>query len=166
MATAKEFFHLINEDSEQKAQILTPLINWFQLHERLTRKHACENLVYMVNELLIPYFASQARFIKSNHAGRLCWLTNLLKSAHGQHLLNDAAKDSRLKREQTAQETKANQRSNHPLNEFEWTDPESGMRFYDDEVEGSVNIPEDAPARPTMTAIWNVLSREWTSPQL
>lgn len=166
LATAKEFFHLINEDSAQKAQILTPLINWFQLHERLTRKHACENLVYMVNELLIPYFASQARFMKSNHAGRLCWLTNLLKSAHGQHLLNDAAKDSRLKREQTAQETKANQRSNHPLNEFEWTDPESGMRFYDDEVEGSVNIPEDAPARPTMTAIWNVLSREWTSPQL
>lgn len=71
--------------------------------------------------------------MKSNHAGRLCWLTNLLKSAHGQHLLNDAAKDSRLKREQTAQETKANQRSNHPLNEFEWTDPKSGMRFYEDE---------------------------------
>lgn len=29
LASAKEFFHLINEDSAQKAQILTPLINWF-----------------------------------------------------------------------------------------------------------------------------------------
>lgn len=100
LAAAKEFFHLINKDSTQKAQILTPLINWFQLHEGLTRKHACENLIYLVNELLIPYFASQARFMKSNHTGRLCWLNNLLKSAHGQHLLNDAARTNREKRKQ------------------------------------------------------------------
>ena len=156
-------FHLINEDSAQKAQILTPLINWFQLHEGLTRKHACENLVYMVNELLIPYFASQARFMKSNHTGRLCWLNNLLKSAHGQHLLNDAARGGRQKREQAAQENRTNQRNNHPLSEFEWTDPESGMRFYDDVDEGTVNIPEEAQPRPSAKAIWNVLSNQWTT---
>lgn len=161
LAAAKEFFHLINEDSTQKAQILTPLINWFQLHERLTRAHACENLVYMVNELLIPYFAGQARFMKSNHAGRLCWLSNLLKSAHGQHLMNDAARGARLKREQTVQENLVNRRSNHPLSEFEWTDPESAMRFYDDALEGMVNIPNDALPRPSAKAIWNVLSKQW-----
>ncbi len=161
LAAAKEFFHLINKDSTQKAQILTPLINWFQLHEGLTRKHACENLIYLVNELLIPYFASQARFMKSNHTGRLCWLNNLLKSAHGQHLLNDAARTNREKRKQAVHEIKSNQRSNHPLNEFEWTDPESEMRFYDDEMEGTVNIPEDAPPRPSAKATWNVLSNKW-----
>ena len=166
LAAAKEFFHIINEDSAQKAQMLTPLINWFQLHEGLTRKHACENLVYMVNELLIPYFASQTRFMKSNHIGRLCWLGNLLKSAHGQHLLNDAAKDSRLKREQQARDTRKNQRDNHPVSEFEWTDPETGTRFYDDDDEGTVNIPENALPRPSAKAIWNVLSNQWTSPQL
>ena len=161
LAAAKEFFHLINKDSTQKAQILTPLINWFQLHEGLTRKHACENLIYLVNELLIPYFASQARFMKSNHTGRLCWLSNLLKSAHGQHLLNDAARTNREKRKQAVHEIRSNQRSNHPLNEFEWTDPESEMRFYDDEMEGTVNIPEDAPPRPSAEATWNVLSNKW-----
>ena len=161
LAAAKEFFHLINKDSTQKAQILTPLINWFQLHEGLTRKHACENLIYLVNELLIPYFASQARFMKSNHTGRLCWLNNLLKSAHGQHLLNDAARTNREKRKQAVHEIKSNQRSIHPLNEFEWTDPESEMRFYDDEMEGTVNIPEDAPPRPSAKATWNVLSNKW-----
>lgn len=161
LATAKEFFHLINENSTQKAQMLTPLINWFQLHEGLTRKHACENLIYLVNELLIPYFASQARFMKSNHTGRLCWLNNLLKSPHGQHLLNDAARTNREKRKQVVHETRNNQRSNHPLSEFEWTDPESEMRFYDDEVEGMVNIPEGAPARPSAEATWNVLSNKW-----
>ena len=165
LVAAKEFFHLINEDSAQKAQILTPLINWFQLHEGLTRKHACENLVYMVNELLIPYFASQARFMKSNHTGRLCWLNNLLKSAHGQHLLNDAARGGRQKREQAVQENRTNQRNNHPLSEFEWTDPESGMRFYDDTIEGAVNIPDEAQPRPSAEAIWNVLSKEWVLPQ-
>lgn len=161
LAAAKEFFHLINKDSTQKAQILTPLINWFQLHEGLTRKHARENLIYLVNELLIPYFASQARFMKSNHTGRLCWLSNLLKSAHGQHLLNDAARTNREKRKQAVHEIRSNQRSNHPLNEFEWTDPESEMRFYDDEMEGTVNIPEDAPPRPSAEATWNVLSNKW-----
>lgn len=161
LATAKEFFHLINENSTQKAQMLTPLINWFQLHEGLTRKHACENLIYLVNELLIPYFASQARFMKSNHAGRLCWLNNLLKSPHGQHLLNDTARTNREKRKQVIHEIRTNQRSNHPLSEFEWTDPESEIRFYDDEVEGMVNIPEGAPARPSAEATWNVLSNKW-----
>lgn len=164
LAAAKEFFHLINGNSTQKAQVLTPLINWFQMHEGLTRKHACENLVYLVNELLIPYFAGQARFMKSNHTGRLCWLSNLLKSAHGQHLLNDAARGSRQKREQVALETKKNQRDNHPVNEFEWTDPETGMRFYDDKDEGAVNIPADAEARPSGNAVWNVLSKEWILP--
>jgi len=161
LASAKKFFHLINEDSAQKAQILTPLINWFQQHEGLTRSHACENLVYLVNGLLIPYFAGQARFMKSNHIGRLCWLNNLLKSAHGQHLMNDAARGSREKRIETAQENRINQRNNHPVNEFEWTDPETGMRFYDDDLEGAVNIPEEALPRPTAEAVWNVLSEEW-----
>lgn len=161
LASAKEFFHLINEDSAQKAQILTPLINWFQLHEGLTRSHACENLVYLVNELLIPYFASQARFMKSNHVGRLCWLNNLMKSAHGQHLMNDAARGSREKRAETARENRINQRNNHPVSEFEWTDPETGMRFYDDDLEGAVNIPEEAQPRPSAEAVWNVLSKEW-----
>lgn len=163
LAAAKDFFHIINETPEQKAQVLTPLINWFQLHEGLTRGHACENLVFLVNELLIPYFAGQARFMKSNHVGRLCWLNNLLKSAHGQHLMNDAARGSREKRTQTAQENRKNQRNNHPVNEFEWTDPETGMRFYDDELEGTVNIPEGAQPRPTRVAMWNVLSREWVN---
>lgn len=160
-AAVKEFFHLINEIPEQKAQIFTPLIDWFQQHEGLTRSHACANLVYLVNELLLPYFAAQARFLKSNHVGRLCWLRNLLKSPHGQHLLNDAARAGREKRQQDVRQQRVNQRNNHPLCEFEWTDSESGMRFYDDPVEGAVNIPEGAQPRPSATAVWNVLSAGW-----
>lgn len=161
-AAVKEFFHLINENAEQKAQMFTPLINWFQLHENLSRPHACDNLVYLVNELLTPYFAAQARFLKSNHVGRLCWLRNLLKSPHGQHLLNDAARAGREKREQDVKQQRVNRRNNRPLSEHEWTDPETGFRFYDDAEEGSIQIPADAQPRPSAGAVWNVLSREWS----
>lgn len=66
-----------------KMRIFTPLIDGFQQKEGLAREDACANLVYLVNELLVPYFASQERFMKSTHVGRLCWLSNLLKSAGG-----------------------------------------------------------------------------------
>lgn len=161
VAAVKEFFHLINEAPEQKEQILTPLIDWFQLHEKLTRSNACDNLVYLVNELLVPYFASQIRFMKSNHVGRLCWLRNLLKSPHGQHLLNDAARAGRVRREQDIREKRINQRNNHPVSPFEWMDEETGLRFYDDEAEGAVNIPDGAQPRPSEQAVWNVLSGSW-----
>lgn len=161
LATAKEFFHLINQDAAQKAQILTPLIDLFEEEQGLTRSHACENLVILVNELLIPHFVVQPRFMKSNHVGRICWLSNLLKSARGKQLMNEAAEKGRKKRAQNRQENQNNLRNNHPLSQFEWTDPESGMRFYDDDIEGVVNIPMDAVPRPSAEAVWNVLSHIW-----
>ena len=45
-----------------KMRIFTPLIDGFQQKEGLAREDACANLVYLVNELLVPYFASQERF--------------------------------------------------------------------------------------------------------
>ena len=160
-AIAKEFFHLINQDAVQKAQIFTPLIDQFEKEEGLNRKHACENLIILVDELLIPYFVSQSKFSESNHAGRIAWLKNLLKSAHGKHLINQAVKSGREKRAQSRLDNQTNQRNNRPLCEFEWTDPESGMRFYDDDIEGVVNIPKDALPRPSAEAVWNVLSQTW-----
>lgn len=160
-AAVKDFFHLINETPEEKAQMLTPLIDWFELHEKITRCHARDNLVQLVNGMLIPYFACRARFLDISHAGRLCWLSNLLKSPHGQHLLNQAAREGRQAREQEAKEMQVDRRNNHPLCEFEWTDEETGLRFYDDATEGAVNIPADAEPRPSEGAVWNVLRRGW-----
>ena len=123
-------------------RILTPLIDGFQQKEGLAREDACANLVYLVNELLVPYFASQERFMKSTHVGRLCWLNNLLKSAGGLRMLKDAADAGRRKRLQCIADMRGEQRNNHPL-------------------EGMVNIPDDAPPRPGAKAEWNVLSGEW-----
>ena len=99
--------------------------------------------------------------MKSTHVGRLCWLNNLLKSAGGLRMLKDAADAGRRQRVQNLADMRGEQRNNHPLCEFEWTDKESGLRFYDDPLEGMVNIPDDAPPRPGAKAEWNVLSGEW-----
>lgn len=161
LATAREFFHQLNESPEQRSQTLTPLIDRFQQQEGITREHARENVIYLVNELLIPYFASQPHFLRTSHAGRLAWLNNLLKSAHGAHLIAQAAQACRTRRLAQAAENHSRLRDNHPLSPHEWTDPATSSRFYDDEDEGMVPIPTDAPPRPSDTAVWNVISKEW-----
>ena len=161
LEAARNFFHLINKNPMDKMRIFTPLIDGFQQKEGLAREDACANLVYLVNELLVPYFASQERFMKSTHVGRLCWLSNLLKSAGGLRMLKDATDAGRRQRVQNLADMRSEQRNNHPLCEFEWTDKESGLRFYDDPLEGMVNIPDNAPPRPGAGAEWNVLSGKW-----
>ena len=166
LEAARNFFHLINKNPMDKMRIFTPLIDGFQQKEGLAREDACANLVYLVNELLVPYFASQERFMKSTHVGRLCWLSNLLKSAGGLRMLKDATDAGRQQRVQNLADMRSEQRNNHPLCEFEWTDKESGLRFYDDPLEGMVNIPDNAPPRPGAGAEWNVLSGKWGSCEL
>lgn len=161
-----EFFHRINEDPEQKARILLPLIGYFQQQEKTDRSQACRTLVCLVNEQLIPYFTAHPQFLNTAHAGRLIWLGNLLKSSYGSRMLGEAMRSSRRKREQEMQEKSREQldelRSFHPVSPHEWTDRESEQRFYDGHEEGPILIPADAPPRPTSTAQWNVLSKEWS----
>ena len=165
----KEFFHRINTSKEEKAGILTPLIDRFQQQEGIDRLQACRILVCLVNEKLIPYFAAQVKFQKLNHTGRLAWLANLLKSSHGQHLIAQAIQSGRTKREQEARENCRKQcselRSFHPVSPHEWSDRKSGLRFYDDATEGTVLIPTEAAPRPSEKAVWNVLSQQWNEEQ-
>lgn len=165
LKAAQEFFHHLNSDKAEKAQILVPLIGHFQQQEGSDRPQACRMLVCLVNEHLIPYFASQPKFMNINHKGRTAWLVNLLKSPHGQRLINTAAQATRLKCKQEATENSLKQRNElrsfHPLSPHEWTDRESNLRFYEDETEGTVLIPAGATPRPDATALWNVLAEEW-----
>ena len=115
-----------------------------------------------MNELLIPHFIAQEKFWRMKHNGRLAWLKNLLKSAHGRELLKKAAEAGKqrrsLQRKQALAEVKQN---NRPLSPYEWTDPVTGTRFYEDEVEGRVTIPKEAPPRPSDSTFWNVLKKSW-----
>ena len=148
----------------ERAEYLEPLITYFQQQEAgVPREEACADVVYLVNELLIPHFIKQEKFMRMKHNGRLSWLKNLLKSGHGKELMRKAAEAGRqrraLKKQQALQEVKLH---NRPLSPYEWTDPVSGKRFYEDAEEGQVTIPADAPPRPNDGAFWNVIKKSWT----
>ena len=157
------FFHEVNANPAEKAEVLQPLITFFQQQEPgLPREEACADVVHLVNELLIPHFTTQERFLRMKHNGRLAWLKNLLKSAHGKELLKKAAEAGKLRRLQQRQQALAEvKQNNRPLSPHEWTDPVSGTRFYEDAVEGTVTIPKEAPPRPSEDAFWNVIQRRW-----
>ena len=159
------FFHEINTNPEQKAELLEPLIRFFQDQEAgVPREEACADVVYLVDELLIPHFVAQERFVRMKHSGRLAWLRNLLKTAHGKELMRKAAEAGRQRRALKKQQAQAEViLNNRPLSPYEWTDPESGTRFYEDAIEGRVTIPADAPPRPNDQSFWNVIKKSWNS---
>ena len=159
----RKFFHEINTNPAEKAEVLDPLIHFFQDQEAgVPREEACTDVVYLVDELLIPHFIAQERFVRMKHSGRLAWLRNLLKSAHGKELMRKAAEAGRQRRALKQQQAQAEvMLNNRPLSPYEWTDPESGTRFYEDAIEGRVTIPADAPPRPSDAAFWNVIQRCW-----
>ena len=161
----RKFFHEINIRPTEKAEVLEPLIRYFQLQEAgVPREEACIDVVYLVNELLIPHFVAQEKFLKMKHNGRLAWLKNLLKSAHGKELMKRAAVSGRQRRALKQQKEQTELiLNNRPLSPYEWTEPKSGIRFYEDEQEGRLMIPADAPPRPSDTAFWNVIQKSWNS---
>ena len=161
----RKFFHEINTHPAEKAEVLDPLIAFFQQQEPgLPREEACTDVVYLVNELLIPHFIAQEKFFKMKHNGRLAWLKNLLKSAHGKELLKKAAEAGKQRRLQQRQQALNDvKQNNRPLSPHEWTDPETGTRFYEDALEGWVTIPKEAPPRPSERAFWNVIKKTWSS---
>lgn len=158
---AKEFFHLLNEDAELRKQMLLPLISEFEKKERLSRKNARRCLVYLVNEILIPYFARKKEFGQMPHEGRICWLRNLLKAPVGTAFKTKSAASVRVQREQEATEFRQTLKTNRPLSPHEWQNPTTETRWYDDAKEGDLQIPAQAPPRPTDTAWWDVIDEVW-----
>ena len=160
----RKFFHEINANPAEKAEVLQPLIAWFQHQEPgLPREEACADVVHLVNELLIPHFIAQEKFLRMKHNGRLAWLRNLLKTAHGRELLKKAAEAGRQRRLQHKQQALAEvKQNNRPLSPYEWTDPNTGTRFYEDPAEGLVTIPKEAPPRSSEDSFWNVIQRKWS----
>lgn len=158
---AAEFFHRLNATPEEKQQVLVPLIDHIAAAHHYTRPRALQGLVILVNHFLIPHFDAIPRFAQTSHTGRIIWLQNLMKTRHGQGLVGQAI--ARLGKELTRglEEKRRKLREFRPVSPFEWKDPDNGIRYYDDPIDGKVEIPRDAPPRPAETAIWNVLSHEW-----
>lgn len=158
---AKDFFHRINVTPGEKQQILLPLIDSIAARHNYTRPRAAEALVILVNEILIPYFDADPRFLKTTHAGRIIWLKNLLKTRHGDTLMQQAIQKLCKTLVQDVEKKRRKRREFRPISPFEWKDPDKDIRYYDDPLDGKVELPADAPPRPSETAVWNIISQEW-----
>ena len=158
---AAAFFHRLNAGPEEKRRVLVPLINSIATDYNYTRPRALQVLVILVNQFLIPYFDADPRFFKNSHTGRIIWLQNLMKTRHGQSLMEQAIARLSSELSKDVEKKRKKLREFRPVSPFEWKDPDKDIRYYDDPIDGKAEIPEDAPPRPADTAIWNVLSREW-----
>lgn len=158
---ATAFFHRLNASPEDKKRVLVPLINRIAAGHNYTRPRALQGLVILVNQFLIPYFDSDPRFFKNSHTGRIIWLQNLMKTRHGQSLMEQAVARLGSEVSKDLEEKRRKLREFRPVSPFEWKDPDKGIRYYEDPIDGKVEIPENAPPRPADAAIWNVLSEEW-----
>ena len=158
---ATDFFHRLNTTHEEKQRVLVPLINRIAADHHYTRPRALQALVILVNQFLIPYFDSDPRFSRNSHVGRIIWLQNLMKTRHGQSLMEKAVARLSSELSKDLEEKRRKLREFRPVSPFEWKDAGKGLRYYDDPIDGKVEIPENAPPRPAETAIWNVLSKEW-----
>ena len=158
---ATNFFHRLNASPEEKQRVLVPLINSIAAGHNYSRPRALQGLVILVNQFLIPYFDSDPRFSRNSHTGRIIWLQNLMKTRHGQSLMEQAIAQLGSELNKDLEEKRRKLREFRPVSPFEWKDPYKDIRYYDDPIDGKVEIPENAPPRPTDTAIWNVLSEEW-----
>ncbi|WP_455659808.1 hypothetical protein [Phocaeicola faecalis] len=160
-SSAKEFFHRINANPEEKQAILVPIIDRIATDRNYTRRRALDTLVILVNEFLIPHFDAQSTFAKTSHNGRIIWLQNLIKTRHGEKLIQQATQKLGETLLKNLEEHRKKLREFRPVSPFEWKDADKDIRYYDDPIDEKVEIPADAPPRPCDTAIWNILSKEW-----
>ena len=161
LSPATDFFHRLNTTPEDKQRVLIPLINRIATIHNYTRPRALQTLVILVNQFLIPHFNADPRFSRNSHAGRIIWLQNLMKTRHGQSLMEQAVARLSSELSKDLEEKRRKLREFRPVSPFEWKESDKNIRYYDDPIDGKVEIPENAPPRPAETAIWNVLSKEW-----
>lgn len=132
--------------------------------EKFSQNEAREILRIMMYCHIKPYFMDSERFFKTeSFTNRVAWLQSLLYSAYGKRLLGKAKvqykRTCNRKHRQEVQADVQNRRSKRPFSPHEWM--ENNLRYYQDSLDGVVEIPSDAPARPTDTCHWNFVNLSW-----
>lgn len=132
--------------------------------ERFSQSEAREILRILMYCHVKPYFMDSERFFNTqSFTNRVAWLQSLLYSGYGKRLLGKAKvqykRTSNRKHRQEQITDLQQRRSNRPLSPHEWM--EDNRRYYQDSLDGIVELPSDAPPRPTDTSHWNFVSLVW-----
>lgn len=135
-----------------------------QRAEKFSMQEAREILRILMYCHVKPYFMDSERFFSNQSlTNRVAWLQSLLYSSFGKRLLGKAKvqykRTCHRKQRQEQQTDLQNRRSNRPLSPHEWM--ENDTRYYQDSLDGVVEIPADAPPRPSATCHWNFVNLFW-----
>lgn len=157
-ADYKTFIHPINLRTEQ----LMP-----ELHVDATTSNARPvNIATRryLTHYLGEYFKAQGKnFINRTYEGRKIWLSRVMAKAPAQHNIVRAVSDIKSQEGNGSDQLR---RQCRPLSPHEYQDRASGQRFYDSpSAQGTpqpVRIPQDAPPRPSDSARWDKLMKQWS----
>lgn len=168
------FFHwLRDEANEAGAEFIRSLKErFFVLDPTLQTDADQQEMVdVLIDQFLIPYMDGRKDMLRRNRRGRLPWLRNLMKEGFGMNMccqtLKKVREQHRIAYEASRRELDARRRANRPISPYEYMDEASGTRLYDDPrnpvalAAEPIRLPAYAPPRPSATAFWHPLRRQW-----
>lgn len=171
---ARALFNFIITDEDAYQRIVKPLNEKMQqkvsnLYTDASQHHPInEGARHFLNSYLWPYVlkngATKLLSTKSTY-GNSFWIENLLKFDFMQKFIDQAAADMNRK---LIQSPGMLIRQNRPISPFEYQDPETGQRLYDEtqmkdgqQLTLQHRIPKEAPPRPSEKARWNKFAKGW-----
>jgi len=163
-----DYFNQLNNGTSEERYILTTLVQMIKTQLNLDETKAVKVMIEIVNNNLIIHFAKhKGDFVGRKDPGRLSWLNNWLKCQgvasairQAQEALQQRATSAQFQAEREAQHAAA--RQHRPNSPYEWTDPASGLRYYEDpRNHHEVALPFDAPFCPGEHYFWNKIKRSW-----
>jgi len=170
IAAAQQLIHYIATDHDAYVNVVQP-INELTLKlmpelylDASSNCPATDATTRFINEHLYPYIIQHGEQLMriGTLLGRRCWLGNLIKKEFMVNKIVTAVNDTKRYLMRHPQERL---RANRSENGLEYLDPETGQRFYDtlqpDGTRKQHRIPQEAPTRPSDTAIWNKFAKEW-----
>ena len=163
--SAADFFHQLNSTEHGRNTVLEPLRQRIMKRFHLDRTEAGFVLIQVVKSFLIPLFDHHAEFPARPYGGRVAWLKNILQKQYFATELEHAFQDVQGTLQQyrsTQQQARHNALTAfRPLSPYEWSHEQTGQRYYRDPDDGVIDLPPEAPARPSATARWNPYTHQW-----
>lgn len=90
------------------------------------------------------------------------WVSNILNTSCGKGYLEESAKHANDEKDRNAHSLiRPDIINNRPVSPYEWQDPSTSQRYYQDPNNGIVCIPPDAPPRPSDDVSWHVNKQVW-----
>lgn len=134
----------------------------------LTHEEACQALEVLIDTELAPHFARDKYFMAPDRVAkpekRIYQVTNFVKKYSGQMVKNAVMRWKKRAAERQRDQARRKEeqvKQNRPISPYEWQDTE-GHRWMEDSRGNVMQVPPEAPPRPSESAMWNYVAQGWS----